>query len=140
MMCVLSMNSTPLFIQGCGRFGAGKIENHLIPPQHAAMHQSVEARPRRQRLRCGRTPGVLAPWWPRLTTAFVWSVPRWAWAPSTSVLGPSLACRWAFFSFFDIARICFTLCLIAPFAWFSTCIRMCVLQNMFSPIQVELGQ
>jgi hypothetical protein len=30
--------------------------------------------------------------------------------------------------------------LFAPFGMFSTCIRICDLQNMFSRIQVELGQ
>ena len=37
--------------------------------------------------------GAAAPRLGRLTTAFMRSVPRWVWAPSTSVLGPDLMCR-----------------------------------------------
>ena len=66
------------------------------------MQQSVEARPRRQPLGCGRTPSALAPWWAHLTTVFVWPVPGWAWAPSTSVLGPDSSLEWAFAWFFVV--------------------------------------
>ena len=44
----------------------------------------------------------------RLMTTFAWSVPGWAWALSTSVLGLELVCRWAF-PFIPFAHFYFTL-------------------------------
>jgi hypothetical protein len=47
MLCVLSMNSTLLFIQVCSRFGAGKIGNKRGPPLHAAIQPPKQDGPER---------------------------------------------------------------------------------------------
>ena len=61
------------------------------------MQPPEETRPRRQWQGCRR-----------LMTTFVWSVPGWAWAPPTSVLGPGLSYRWAS-SCISFAHFCITL-------------------------------
>ena len=99
------------------------------------MHQSVEAEPRWQQQGSGRTPGAPVPRWVRLATAFAWLVPRWAWAPSTSVLGPYLMCRWAS-SCISSAHFCFTLSSLRllldfiyfPLAFESVTCKTCFLQ------------
>ena len=107
-------------------------------PLHGSKQPIEEAGPRWQQQGCGHTPSAPAPWWGCPMTAFMWSVLGWVWTLPTSVLGPDASFEWAFAWLFGVeAALRFLGC---AFCLISTCIQKCVLQNMFSPVQVELGQ
>ena len=61
-------------------------------------------------------PWCSPPWWARPMIAFVWSILGWAWAPSTSVLGPDSSLEWAFAWFFDVgSALRFLDCAFLPY-------------------------
>ena len=90
-------------------------------------------------LGCGRTQGAATPWLAHLAIAFARWASGQAWAPPTVVLGLGCCVKVGFSISSHCAFLFYAFCL-RLFAWFSTCIQMLFLQNIFLPIQVELCQ
>ena len=133
MVCVLKESSTPSFIVECGRFGTNKIGNQPKLPMHGGAWAREAAVGLWPHLGCAHA--LVGPPRDRLCVVGSWV----GLDPSPGGARPRLLREGGLLHFSCCAFLLYAF-YFAPFAWFSTCIQMCVLQNMFSPIQVELCQ
>ena len=137
-MCILRMSSSPLFKLADGRFYADKLGNHqnhhCMPPCISQWKPGPggSSRCAAAPLVCPH-PGGADSRPPSRGQFLVGPRPLSRWYPT------QVGCVGGLLFLFPLCINALHL-LFVPFGMFSTCIRICDLQNMFSQIQVELGQ